>query len=1303
MSNISTNELRRRYRDQLPDELKYYRIRADDFKEKQDIENGKNKIYKRFTPYIEKKYYSYFTDILDVDDFERTGYEFDKNNEFKILKLKGSDLLSNQGLEIYNKIRRFYFNKYNEEKVKEEKKMSIENIREELRENREVYVKDNKGYIKQKLPKINTYDQSIYKYYKNPIYKYLNLNLEKESETVNNILKKRGEEFDDVNVFYIQIKILLFESNYENFYYIDKDNIARYIEVSKEFLDMYIINPETGIINTESFEYDNKIIYVCKLYLNEFLYANNLEIDYEQYKKNTEEYLFYSTFYEIFKSDINDKKKFVQNDYSTLKINYNDYNDLEIKLKKFYEYPSLRNDVIENHLSYVRIGSLEFDRIFWIEDYFSISIPADKNPETKKDFSDKKKFSSYIKELKAFNNVKSQYFQSMTEISTYEYKNCIYQTFAEMYIEKGILSKKDKKERVNALLIKENENIQRYVKNGELLEFLLEKSLKVDETFYVQILDSNYYDKNIIDISDGSYPEYENLYHMGVDLYDIGEGKLEGFKVKNNEFFPIYDLREFNEKKVMLWYSNHVGIRSKIIYDTKHKEIKKDNYSLRPIKQTTKQRKTLNKYITFDFETRNYEDGKQKGFCLCLYTKGKLLKSFYGDNIENEFIEYLDSIVVKSKTTKTNLKIKTTYYNFYGFNNANFDNLLFFEELKCHDNNIDYIVAGSSIKYLQYHNITFYDLHLFYPGSLESVGESFGLKCHKGVFPYKFPNKDNLYYNGKVPELKYWKSEENYNEYIKENGENFNMKEYTLKYCELDTKITYQILLCHLSLCDNFAKMIGKENVTTNFKNCMTSAGMSLKIFQSCFQEYDLFQSPEKILLHERESYFGGRTELFKKYGGKLYYFDINSSYPFSMTFTMPYKYIRTIALNDPIIYNKENINKIKSFYLYKVESEYKGNNKFYIPNLLHRMKNNKIVAMKNCPPGYKWGCEIISAIKDGCEIKCYEINEYEGERIFENFSKELYDLRLKYKKNQPLLATFIKNVLNSLYGKFGQNLTEQTIICNNIDELFKIYDDKKKYVKDIKFINDNLISVKVENEKMKEQSIGKLVRFSSYIAALSRTNLSNFMRDVGHEHVYYCDTDSVFIDINPAELNIKQIDNDGNERNYIDQKILGCWKNESKKIQKYDKKTNKELYKESIFLKVEFEGEIIDSEILVPDCDEVLVVTKRFNAFAPKSYNFEVSIPENTDEKSYYKIKEIIVNAMKGIRSEDITDEKIKELIEGKTVKFNNDSMFFRKVNGVTIKAQERSISSVLNKRIWNGNNSEAFETIEEYEKNNY
>lgn len=67
-------------------------------------------------------------------------------------------------------------------------------------------------------------------------------------------------------------------------------------------------------------------------------------------------------------------------------------------------------------------------------------------------------------------------------------------------------------------------------------------------------------------------------------------------------------------------------------------------------------------------------------------------------------------------------------------------------------------------------NLSIKDSMLLLPSSLADLAKSFNLDDDKDIFPYTFPNKNNLDYMGPVPAYKYFDNKkvslEQYNDYV---------------------------------------------------------------------------------------------------------------------------------------------------------------------------------------------------------------------------------------------------------------------------------------------------------------------------------------------------------------------------------------------------------------------------------------------------------------------------------------------------------------------------------------------------------
>jgi hypothetical protein len=83
-------------------------------------------------------------------------------------------------------------------------------------------------------------------------------------------------------------------------------------------------------------------------------------------------------------------------------------------------------------------------------------------------------------------------------------------------------------------------------------------------------------------------------------------------------------------------------------------------------------------------------------------------------------------------------------------------------------------------------------------------------------------------------------------------------------------------------------------------------------------------------------------------------------------------------------------------------------------------------------------------------------------------------------------------------------------------------------------------------------------------------------------------------------------------------------------------------------------------------------------------------------DERAEYIFKG--EKKCKGIPKALLKESHIDRLAAGeKDIAINNPSMFFRSVEGIKIREQQRTINIVANKRKWSGNDSFAFQNLEE------
>ena len=376
-----------------------------------------------------------------------------------------------------------------------------------------------------------------------------------------------------------------------------------------------------------------------------------------------------------------------------------------------------------------------------------------------------------------------------------------------------------------------------------------------------------------------------------------------------------------------------------------------------------------------------------------------------------------------------------------------------------------YIIEKDKHKNYKLH---FRDTFNLCPMSLSDIGEMLGYKKYETPEKFKVVNPNGYLYL-------------NHND---------------VEYCFRDCEIVIE-----------FIKKIKSIYKTFSIKMRSTYAANAKAIWQTTFLEEKQYVRDDLDEIF-REAYYGGRCEVFVSRLEKslLYYYDINSMYPYVMLMDMP----------DPATFKE--IHNYNTFYFHKVLKRYEGlaeitvevPDSLHIPILPFRI-NHKLLFPAGKFRG-KW-CfpEIRLALKKGYKItKIHQI--IVGKRMkspFTGYVNFFSDMKVKASKknkegkhNDPVMREFAKRMLNSLYGKFAQRNPLQ---------------DKYVYIGDLKEedIPDRTVCRLIAGTKVLEyQNVEKtrakntVVAWSAYITSYSKVHLYKFL----NEHSYYCDTDSVFM-----------------------------------------------------------------------------------------------------------------------------------------------------------------------------------------------
>lgn len=336
-------------------------------------------------------------------------------------------------------------------------------------------------------------------------------------------------------------------------------------------------------------------------------------------------------------------------------------------------------------------------------------------------------------------------------------------------------------------------------------------------------------------------------------------------------------------------------------------------------------------------------------------------------------------------------------------------------------------------------------------------------------------------------------------------------------YCKRDTEIVYRFI----------RHMV--EFLLKNDMSCLkpTIASLSLNIFRHKFYNKDneiYIHSHKRVIELERHSYRGGISDNFKvgKTKEQIYKTDITSMYPFFMkTKKLPSKLI----IYQNLFENKQKeINDTFKKYI---------NDKdhlliCYCRIQLPRDKAYILVKTKNKSMFLHGEYDITLTtpemqyiVKNGKILKIHEIIVYESKYLFKDFVKFFNNMKENAtKEDNQVERMFAKLIENSLYGKFGSRKNRMSEIGKSKTprvESIRIHNAETKRIETYMQFGYK----KFLFESTDKNTYDTFVAIPSFITAYSRMYLIDLIEITGRKHVFYCDTDSLFV-TKQGYLNLK-------------------------------------------------------------------------------------------------------------------------------------------------------------------------------------
>jgi hypothetical protein len=300
-----------------------------------------------------------------------------------------------------------------------------------------------------------------------------------------------------------------------------------------------------------------------------------------------------------------------------------------------------------------------------------------------------------------------------------------------------------------------------------------------------------------------------------------------------------------------------------------------------------------------------------------------------------------------------------------------------------------------------------------------------------------------------------------------------------------------------------------------DFLSCPTTASLALRIFKKNYEaDYKKATSTKYMgvqgKINEkfvRDSYCGGRTEVFKPYLPNGFHYDVNSLYPFVMkTFRLPY--------GKPKMLHKDEARKIFLYWLSFGQGAGFLKCDMYIPDNLNipplplkRMK--KLIFPVGNVTGIWSFPEIKLALDMGCKIKKVKQCLYFEKTafLFKNFIEKFELMKVM---SEGAKQVFAKLMQNSLYGKFGMKRIRKSLM--GFDQLEKCEQRFKEHKLRYVVLENPLVEgqkfIEAETESDKDYIQPHI---AAYVTSLARTVLYNgLIMQSEKGEVGYCDTDSI-------------------------------------------------------------------------------------------------------------------------------------------------------------------------------------------------
>lgn len=194
---------------------------------------------------------------------------------------------------------------------------------------------------------------------------------------------------------------------------------------------------------------------------------------------------------------------------------------------------------------------------------------------------------------------------------------------------------------------------------------------------------------------------------------------------------------------------------------------------------------------------------------------------------------------------------------------------------------------------------------------------------------------------------------------------------------------------------------------------CMTQASSAMKLYRRVYLNRDI-RTHKSINERARVSYVGSRVEVYAPYCDEADYYDINSSFPYAMTFPAPGS-LRggkgSLPTGESEMFLADVEIEVPDMYLPPIPWRHPKEHRVYFPTGRWRT--------------WLWGIDVrLLEAMGGKILKCHRSMEFDHHRTLEAYARDLYSKRKA--STTEFEKMLYKLLLNSLYGKFGESPLKQ-------------------------------------------------------------------------------------------------------------------------------------------------------------------------------------------------------------------------------------------------------------------------------------